>query len=285
MRFSPKAQTFIVAILFTGYAVGTVTHVLHALDVLQLGLVDSARAYGVSPGVNAYWLSLTIIDPLIAFLLVTRRRAGVFLAFVNILVNVVVNSWVRISALPVVTLGSVYDSLGNIYNGLQIALLVFSACTVPLFLPATGTLSTAVRAYTRLFDAIPFVALAAGLAIHLVGLVNVILDYQSLWVTWVHVSMTAVDTALIYALARRLRIGYIVAVAGFGIFALLQGGFAVAILFGVECPFNLSMAVTIAVCCLAIASLLLNRDHYGHTFRPAGVMAEVAEMDTDTRPV
>lgn len=257
-----KGVTFIVAVLITGYLIGMMTHVIHFSEVIKLGFITSAKVYGVSPIINGYWLSLTIIDPVVAFLLVKKRDTGVILAFANILINVIVNSTVQISSLPVITFHSIYDSLGNIYNGLQITLLIFSACTLPLFFCEPGKHSSGRISYTRIFSFIPIIELFAGLIIHIVGLIQLVHHFDALWTLWVHVSMILFDCGLMIALWKRMRLGYIVGIAGFSIFGFLQAGFAVAIFMGVKCPFNLATAVTISICCLAISALLMNGSRY-----------------------
>jgi hypothetical protein len=72
--------------------------------------------------------------------------------------------------------------------------------------------------------------------------------------------MAIFDTGLIYALWKQMRLGYILGIIGFGIFGLLQSGFAVAIFIGFNCTFNLAMAITISICCLSITALLMSGD-------------------------
>jgi hypothetical protein len=254
-----KGIAFILTVLIAGYLIGTMTHIIHFSEVMKLGFIPSAKVFGVSPIINGYWLSLTTIDPVIAFLLIKNRRTGVILAFVNILINVIVNSAVQIASLSVVTFHSVYDSLGNIYNGLQITLLLFSAFTLPLFYGKQDGHSPG-RIYVRMFSFIPIIALFVGLLIHVAGLIQLVKHFDSLWTLWVHVSMILIDSGLVYALWKRMRLGYIVGIAGFSIFGLLQAGFAGAIFFGVKCGFNLAMAVTISICCLSISALLMTSD-------------------------
>jgi hypothetical protein len=61
-------------------------------------------------------------------------------------------------------------------------------------------------------------------------------------------------------LTNKFKLGYILGIAVFSSFGILQAGFAGAIFIGVKCPFNLAMAITISLCCLSIASLILNGD-------------------------
>lgn len=250
-----NALTFIYLVLFTGYLIGTMTHVLHLIDVIKLGFYNSAKAYGVSPLNNAYWLSLTIIDPVIAILLLKKNKIGAILAFLNVLINVIVNSSLVISKLAVISFSTVYGSLGNIYNGLQIALLLFSLLSLPVIMSKKGR-------YIDIFGVIPILLLVTGLGIHLFGLSKLIFHIDSLWVLWVHTSMIVIDGGLCYLLFKRVKLGYVLAVVLLSIFGLLQAGFAVAIFFGIQCSFNLAMAVTIALCCLGVASLVLNRERY-----------------------
>jgi hypothetical protein len=181
MQNKNKGTTFIIAVLIAGHLIGTMTHVIHFSEVIMLGFINSAKAYGVSPIINGYWLSLTIIDPVIAFLLVKQRKTGVLLAFINILINVTVNSTVQISSLHIFTFRSIYDSLGNIFNGL--ALLLISACTLPLFYGNPDGHSHGRTTNVGMFGFIPFIALSAGLVIHIAGLIKLVHHFDSLWIS------------------------------------------------------------------------------------------------------
>jgi Na+/serine symporter len=79
--------------------------------------------------------------------------------------------------------------------------------------------------------------------------------------------MVVFDTGLIYALWNRMKLGYIIGIIGFGIFGLLQAGFACAIFIGFNCFFNLVMAITISICCLSISALLMNSEMYKLSIR------------------
>lgn len=254
--------TFIIAVLIIGYLIGTMTQIILFMDVIRLGFMNSAKAFGVSPIVNGYWMFLTIIDPVVALLLIKARKIGILFGFVNIFINVLVNSSIQIASLPVITFHSVYEGLGNIFNGLQIALLLFSTFTLPLFYIKPDLITTQRLNYVHFFHFIPIITLAIGLLIHLVGLFNLIRDFESLWMLWVHFSMAIFDTGLIYALLKRMRLGYIFGIISFSIFGLLQAGFAGAIFIGVNCTFNLAMAITISICCLSVSALLMSRDMY-----------------------
>ncbi len=254
--------TFIIAVLTIGHLIGAMTHTMLLFDIIKLGFMGSAKAFGVPPIVNGYWMSLTIIDPVIAFLLIKHRRTGVLFGFINIFINVIVNSSLVIASLSVITINSAYEALGNIFNGLQIALLLFSSFTLPLFFTKPNLTITRKLNYVHAFYFIPIIALTIGLLVHLVGLYNLIRNFESLWILWVHVSMAIFDAGIIYALWKRMKIGYIIGIVGFSIFGLLQAGFAGAIFIGFKCSFNLSMAITISICCLSISALLMNSDTY-----------------------
>lgn len=271
-KIKNNGLTFIIAVLVIGHLIGTMTHIMLLFDVIRLGFMNSAKTFGVSPIVNGYWISLTIIDPAIAFLLIKNRRIGVVFGFANIFINVIVNSSIQIASLTVITLYSVYEALGNIFNGLQIALLIFSSFTLPLFFIQPDPIKELKSNYVHVFHYIPIIALSTGLLIHLVGLFNLIQKFESLWILWVHVSMSILDTGLIYALWKRMRLGYIFGIIGFSIFGLLQAGFAGAIFIGFNCSFNLSMAITIAICCLSISALLLNNDMYKISFQKKRIL-------------
>jgi hypothetical protein len=68
-----------------GFAVGTTTHVADLV-------VGGADVYvGFHPALRAFWISLTLGDPLVIVLLLLRRRAGVVLGLVVILADIAVN--------------------------------------------------------------------------------------------------------------------------------------------------------------------------------------------------
>ncbi|MDG5814148.1 hypothetical protein QA601_03595 [Chitinispirillales bacterium ANBcel5] len=259
-KYKSKELRFITAVLIIGYLIGTMTHVIHFLEVVRLGFENSAQANGVSLLVNGYWLSLTIINPFIAFLLFKKTKTGVLLAFINIVINVMVNSSIQIASLSVITLYTVYEALGNIYNGLQIALLVFSTFTLPLFFLKPNHTSSRSSNYLLFFNFIPVIALTIGLLIHLAGLLTLIRNFESLWFLWVHVLMAIVTTGLMYALWKRIRLGYILGIIAFSFLGLLQAGFAGAIFIGFDYSFTLAMAITISICCLSVSSLLMRRE-------------------------
>jgi hypothetical protein len=68
-----------------GFAVGTTTHVADLV-------VGGADVYAdFHPALRAFWVSLTLWDPLVIVLLLLRRRAGVVLGLVVILADIAVN--------------------------------------------------------------------------------------------------------------------------------------------------------------------------------------------------
>ena len=227
----------------------------HLSDVIRMGFYNSAKAYGAPPAINAYWLSLTVIDPIIAFLLLKKSKVGILLGFINILLNVIINSGLAISTLSTFSVKAIYDTLGNIYNGLQIALLTFSVLSLPIVISNKGR-------YFEVFGKLPFLVLIAGLVIHLSGLFKLFLHFETLWILWVHSSMVIIDGALVYLLFKKLKIAYILGLTLFGSFGILQTGFAFAIFMGIECSFNLAMSVTISICFLSFAGLMLNKEKF-----------------------
>ncbi|MFD6133786.1 hypothetical protein, partial [Isoptericola sp. NPDC060257] len=71
-----------------GFLVGTTTHVVD----LVLGGADVYA--GFPAGVRAFWVALTLVDPLVVALLLLRRRAGVVLGVVVMVADVAVNGTV-----------------------------------------------------------------------------------------------------------------------------------------------------------------------------------------------
>lgn len=69
----------------TGFVIGTSTHVL---ELLGGGL----ETYGSFPTpLRLFWVSLTVIDPLVVLFLALRRRTGVALGLAVIIVDIAVN--------------------------------------------------------------------------------------------------------------------------------------------------------------------------------------------------
>ncbi|WP_345215563.1 hypothetical protein [Georgenia halophila] len=68
-----------------GFLIGTTTHIL---DLVAGGLGTYAE---VPTPLRLFWVSLTVIDPVTAALLALRRRAGIVLALIVILVDIAVN--------------------------------------------------------------------------------------------------------------------------------------------------------------------------------------------------
>jgi hypothetical protein len=68
-----------------GFLIGTTTHtadlILGGLDVYG----------GFPPGVRLFWVTLTVLDPIIAVLIVLRRRSGIVLGMAVILADIAVN--------------------------------------------------------------------------------------------------------------------------------------------------------------------------------------------------
>jgi hypothetical protein len=254
-----NAYSFIFLILAVGYITGTVTHIVHFQSVIKTGFLQFAELHKISPVVNGYWLLLTLIDPAIAFLLIKKSKLGILLGFLNILINVTVNCSVVINKLETVTIMSIYHALGNIFNSLQIALFLFSLFTLPLFYLEKAKIVENKILYLKFYKIIPQLVLIIGIVIHTYGICKIVQGQilSSLWSLWVDFSMLVINSVLLYTLLKKYRIGYFGGIMIFTVFALLQGGFAVAIYIGVNTYFNLIMALTITVCCLAISSLLL----------------------------
>ncbi|WP_314138688.1 hypothetical protein [uncultured Plantibacter sp.] len=68
-----------------GFLVGTTTHtadlILGGLDVYG----------GFPPGVRLFWVTLTVLDPITAVLIVLRRRSGIVLGIAVIVADIAVN--------------------------------------------------------------------------------------------------------------------------------------------------------------------------------------------------
>ena len=131
-RIKKDGFTFIILVLIFGHLIGTMTHTILLFDIIKLGFMGSAEAFGVSPIINGYWMSLTLIDPIIALLLIKYRKVGVLTAFINIFINVIVNSSIQIASLSYVTVYSVCETLGNIFNGFNCTFDLLMAITISI---------------------------------------------------------------------------------------------------------------------------------------------------------
>jgi hypothetical protein len=81
----------ILLVYVCAFAVGTACHLL---DIARGGWLPY-RQY--SAGLNAFWTSLTFLDPLAILLLIYRMRAGLCLALLIITVDILVNLTVGVS--------------------------------------------------------------------------------------------------------------------------------------------------------------------------------------------
>jgi hypothetical protein len=80
-----RAPRIIRALWIAGFGIGTVTHVLD----LAVGGADVYAGFPLA--LRAFWVSLTVLDPLVIALLALRRRAGVGLGIAVIVVDIAVN--------------------------------------------------------------------------------------------------------------------------------------------------------------------------------------------------
>lgn len=80
-----RLRMAILVVWVVGFLVGTTSHII---DLIAGG----AETYAAFPtGLRVFWISLTVLDPITAALLVMRRRAGIVLALVVILTDIAVN--------------------------------------------------------------------------------------------------------------------------------------------------------------------------------------------------
>ncbi|MCI2956963.1 hypothetical protein MN032_04600 [Agromyces atrinae] len=86
-----RGVTLVVALWSVGFLVGTATH---AID-LALGGINVYA--GFSPPVRMFWVSLTVLDPLVVALLWRQLRAGIVLAVVIVVCDVGVNTVVFVA--------------------------------------------------------------------------------------------------------------------------------------------------------------------------------------------
>jgi hypothetical protein len=68
-----------------GFLVGTTTH----LTDLIVGGVDAYSAF--PPGVRLFWTALTVLDPVVAALIVLRRRSGIVLGCAVMIADITTN--------------------------------------------------------------------------------------------------------------------------------------------------------------------------------------------------
>ena len=75
----------ILAVWVVGFLIGTASHIID----LVAGGTETYAAFHV--GLRVFWISLTVLDPLTAALLIMRRRVGIVLALAVILADIAVN--------------------------------------------------------------------------------------------------------------------------------------------------------------------------------------------------
>ncbi len=100
------------ALWIVGYLIGTTTHVADLV-------VGGAHTYeGFPVGLRMFWMSLTVLDPLIVVLLLLRHRAGIVLGVAVLLIDIAVN-WTVYA-----TIGGI--SLFGVINQTLFAILIVS---------------------------------------------------------------------------------------------------------------------------------------------------------------
>ncbi|MDF0515542.1 hypothetical protein PX701_18090 [Agromyces sp. H3Y2-19a] len=102
-----RSDTLRIVILIAwiaGFLIGTTTHVTD----LVLGGADTYAEFPL--GTRVFWMSLTVLDPITAVLLARRRRAGIVLALVVILVDIAVN-WTVFATIGIPLFGVVNQTL------------------------------------------------------------------------------------------------------------------------------------------------------------------------------
>ena len=88
---SSRTENIVVGVWVLCFLIGTTTH---ALTLLKHGWLP----YDMVPmPVNIFWALLTFADPLAAFLLISRRNAGIILGLGIMVADVAVNSWIATS--------------------------------------------------------------------------------------------------------------------------------------------------------------------------------------------
>ena len=93
LRDRPLWVQLVLAVYVGAFLVGTGTH----LDAIVHG-----GWFAGHPGLNAYWATLTVLDPVIILMLILIPHAGLIGALVTMLTDVGINSWVsaRYFSLP-----------------------------------------------------------------------------------------------------------------------------------------------------------------------------------------
>ncbi|MDR6866581.1 hypothetical protein J2Y69_001174 [Microbacterium resistens] len=82
---SDRIRSAVQVVWIAGFLIGTASHILD----LIAGGTDTYG--GFPPALRAFWLSLTVLDPLTALLVLLRKRAGIILAIVVMLTDIAVN--------------------------------------------------------------------------------------------------------------------------------------------------------------------------------------------------
>ncbi|WP_448811035.1 hypothetical protein [Agromyces bauzanensis] len=88
---SSNGVALVLAVWVAGFSVGTIFHLIELLT-------QGSGVYGNMPVcVRVFWVSLTIIDPLVVILILLRRRAGIWLGSAVMVADVAVNWTVALS--------------------------------------------------------------------------------------------------------------------------------------------------------------------------------------------
>ena len=88
-RGEPRRIRWVAGVLVSVLVYGTLVH------VAQLALARLAPYPGIPTALRAYFVALTVLDPLAAVLLAARRRSGVVVAVAVFVSDAVANVWVN----------------------------------------------------------------------------------------------------------------------------------------------------------------------------------------------
>jgi hypothetical protein len=110
---SPRILRVLQVLWVLGFAIGTTTHILDLI-------LGGAAAYAGFPDlVRLFWVSLTVLDPLVIVLVLLRRRAGIYLGIGVIVVDIVVNWTVLLTLGGISWWGVISQTLFAVFLGVS----------------------------------------------------------------------------------------------------------------------------------------------------------------------
>ena len=115
---SPRTLRVLQTVWVLGFAIGTTTH------IADLVFGGTAVYAGFPDLLRLFWVSLTVLDPLVILLVLVRRRAGIYLGIGVIVADILVNWTVLLTLGGISWFGVINQTLFALFIGVSAPFLL-----------------------------------------------------------------------------------------------------------------------------------------------------------------